>query len=308
MKNMGGIFLKLEHLYTWDMPEIFKITDTSNNKIYRGSSKEIDLIAIKLDKGYYLKFKNSEFIFKLLTKEFTNFIDKILKINSINIKMPNNIMATDNLMLLKNLLDDSDNFKIINTYLFVFIYYWFTELPLSYLSPGLHDGSGKKINQITSKYLTIKNGDKSEHIINRNDESNYIGFNIWLNEYYKNKGISFISLINNENLHSIDENGNKIYTLYGNEGYIIEEVNPKNNKQFSIEELRKMPYEEYLQTGHWQNIRKQALFRAKYKCQLCSNKGKLFVHHNTYENRGEEKDEDLIVLCKDCHEKFHFNK
>lgn len=29
------------------------------------------------------------------------------------------------------------------------------------------------------------------------------------------------------------------------------------------------------------------------------------IHHNTYVNRGYEKDEDLVVLCDECHKKFH---
>lgn len=65
-------------------------------------------------------------------------------------------------------------------------------------------------------------------------------------------------------------------------------------------------YSEYLKSEHWQKTRKRALSRAKYKCQLCGNKNeKLNVHHNTYENLGNEKNEDLIVLCESCHSKFH---
>jgi hypothetical protein len=66
-----------------------------------------------------------------------------------------------------------------------------------------------------------------------------------------------------------------------------------------------MPYKEYLRTDHWKKTRKNALHRANYKCQLCSSKEDLNVHHNTYENRGQEKDEDLIVLCQKCHAKHH---
>ena len=65
-------------------------------------------------------------------------------------------------------------------------------------------------------------------------------------------------------------------------------------------------YSDYLKSDHWQKMRKLALSRAKYKCQLCSTKNvKLNVHHNTYENLGNEKNEDLIVLCENCHKKFH---
>jgi len=73
----------------------------------------------------------------------------------------------------------------------------------------------------------------------------------------------------------------------------------------NINDLKTMPYKEYLETKHWEITRKRILEKANYKCQLCSSKKNLNVHHNTYKNRGQEKDEDLIVLCKKCHTKFH---
>ena len=73
--------------------------------------------------------------------------------------------------------------------------------------------------------------------------------------------------------------------------------------------LKYMPYKEYLQTEFWDKQRKGALKRALFRCQLC-NKGKaarvtLDVHHRTYERRGRESPEDLIVLCRNCHSNFH---
>jgi len=32
---------------------------------------------------------------------------------------------------------------------------------------------------------------------------------------------------------------------------------------------------------------------------------KLHVHHLTYDNLGRELDDDLIVLCNDCHKQVH---
>jgi hypothetical protein len=73
-----------------------------------------------------------------------------------------------------------------------------------------------------------------------------------------------------------------------------------------IRELRAMPYKEYLRTPHWKRRRQHALRAAGYRCQACSNSlAHLDVHHNTYENLGEELDRDLIVLCRECHEAFH---
>lgn len=71
------------------------------------------------------------------------------------------------------------------------------------------------------------------------------------------------------------------------------------------EELRSMPYREYLLTEHWQETRERALWRADRQCRLCSSTEDLNVHHRTYERLGCEHNNDLTVLCRDCHAKFH---
>ena len=73
----------------------------------------------------------------------------------------------------------------------------------------------------------------------------------------------------------------------------------------SIEELKRMPYAQYLKTEHWNQVRKEALRRAKYRCQLCNESTALHVHHNTYERRGQELPSDVIAICRSCHEKQH---
>lgn len=70
-------------------------------------------------------------------------------------------------------------------------------------------------------------------------------------------------------------------------------------------DLATMPYTEYLKTPHWATKRKEALDRASHRCTLCNAEDDLHVHHRTYERRGWEQPDDLIVLCKDCHERFH---
>ena len=65
-------------------------------------------------------------------------------------------------------------------------------------------------------------------------------------------------------------------------------------------------YKEYLQTHHWQKIRKIKLAEAEYRCQFCNaSKCQLNVHHRTYKNLGHEKLNDLVVLCRTCHKLFH---
>lgn len=71
------------------------------------------------------------------------------------------------------------------------------------------------------------------------------------------------------------------------------------------EQLRVMPYQEYLQTEHWRTVAQEAKERAGWRCAICNSKGPLHAHHRTYERRGNETEGDVIALCAPCHRKFH---
>lgn len=64
-------------------------------------------------------------------------------------------------------------------------------------------------------------------------------------------------------------------------------------------------YYDYLKSPQWQTVRDAALKRANYQCEKCKSAKNLEVHHITYKRLGYELPEDLIVLCKDCHENVH---
>lgn len=72
-----------------------------------------------------------------------------------------------------------------------------------------------------------------------------------------------------------------------------------------LDELRSMPYVDYLQTRHWQMVRQQALRRARWACQVCNAAARLDVHHRTYERVGCEEPADVIALCRPCHARHH---
>jgi 5-methylcytosine-specific restriction endonuclease McrA len=77
-------------------------------------------------------------------------------------------------------------------------------------------------------------------------------------------------------------------------------------QQARTAQLRKMNFAEYRVQPEWQQRRVQALTRARYKCQTCPARDTtLDVHHNNYENYGDERPQDLIVLCRSCHQKVH---
>ncbi len=79
----------------------------------------------------------------------------------------------------------------------------------------------------------------------------------------------------------------------------------RTQEQRVLHILKTMPYAEYLRTVHWDEIRRGALRRARYRCQLCNKQGVLHVHHRTYDRRGEERWNDVIVLCANCHGEHH---
>ena len=74
------------------------------------------------------------------------------------------------------------------------------------------------------------------------------------------------------------------------------------------ERSNQISYQEYLQTDHWKIVKKRAIKRAGYRCQLCGKADiPLEVHHNKYDNLWAENLKDLIALCKECHERYHAN-
>lgn len=67
-------------------------------------------------------------------------------------------------------------------------------------------------------------------------------------------------------------------------------------------------YAIYIQSEDWQRKAEAAKKRARYRCQVC-NKDRsevlqLEAHHRTYEYLGEERAEDITVLCNECHDLF----
>jgi hypothetical protein len=72
-----------------------------------------------------------------------------------------------------------------------------------------------------------------------------------------------------------------------------------------------MPNEEYLaylKSPQWRALREQVLARDKYQCFECGARGRLEVHHTTYARIFKEDIDDLITLCRACHEEEHTTK
>ena len=72
--------------------------------------------------------------------------------------------------------------------------------------------------------------------------------------------------------------------------------------------MNREEYRAYLRSPAWRMKRDGKLFDAEYRCERCGYDGldmPLDVHHLTYERVGNERDSDLIVLCRSCHEMEH---
>lgn len=69
-------------------------------------------------------------------------------------------------------------------------------------------------------------------------------------------------------------------------------------------------YQQGEQTDSW-NIREYVLFRDNYECQHCHGKSRdkiLNVHHLESRKTGGNAPNNLITLCKTCHEAYHKGK
>ena len=68
--------------------------------------------------------------------------------------------------------------------------------------------------------------------------------------------------------------------------------------------MNKKDYAVYLKSTWWVSFSKRIRDERKI-CEKCGIDKTLNVHHLTYANKGEEKDEDVIVVCRTCHKLIH---
>lgn len=71
------------------------------------------------------------------------------------------------------------------------------------------------------------------------------------------------------------------------------------------EKRKRVDYKKYLKSYEWGKIRRKILKRDKHRCKICNSGKNLNIHHRTYKRLGHELPEDLVTLCRNCHEIFH---
>lgn len=67
-------------------------------------------------------------------------------------------------------------------------------------------------------------------------------------------------------------------------------------------------YLSYLNSSEWKTRRNHKLRSVNYRCEKCSSKRDLEVHHLSYEHVGHESDNELQVLCSTCHRNDHLHE
>ena len=67
-------------------------------------------------------------------------------------------------------------------------------------------------------------------------------------------------------------------------------------------------YESYLQSEQWRAIRDRVVTRAAGLCEGCGTARGVDVHHTTYAHLGYEFLFELLLLCRECHRRWHATK
>jgi len=62
-------------------------------------------------------------------------------------------------------------------------------------------------------------------------------------------------------------------------------------------------YRAFLRSPEWAELRAAVKARAGGRCQLCGSPNRLEAHHRSYRDLADAN--ELICLCRDCHELFH---
>lgn len=80
----------------------------------------------------------------------------------------------------------------------------------------------------------------------------------------------------------------------------IDQFSPYNPEAWST---YKDWYYSYLDSWQWSVIRDAVMERDDHTCECGDHATQ--VHHLTYDNVGDEELDDLVAICRDCHEFEH---
>lgn len=69
---------------------------------------------------------------------------------------------------------------------------------------------------------------------------------------------------------------------------------------------RPVDYAAYLRSDHWADVKRR--YRASklpQHCVICKSDGPVEFHHRTYRRITQERLQDLVPLCRECHQWAH---
>lgn len=83
--------------------------------------------------------------------------------------------------------------------------------------------------------------------------------------------------------------------------------NLKHKKKKKQRKHKRIPkqYKVYIKSKWWTRRKNQYYRQNRKICAACSSKFYVSLHHMIYGDYGNELDENLVALCKWCHEEFH---
>jgi hypothetical protein len=76
------------------------------------------------------------------------------------------------------------------------------------------------------------------------------------------------------------------------------------HKKAKKKKVSKIGYVQHLNSKEWQIIRR-SLIRRRQRCEGCRMTDNLQVHHGSYKHVGDERFNELFLLCSDCHNVLH---
>src|SRR5258705_3886347 len=64
-------------------------------------------------------------------------------------------------------------------------------------------------------------------------------------------------------------------------------------------------YSEYLQSPQFAKIRALSLSKSSTRCYCCRKSRELQPHHTAYDRLGNERQKDIVWVCRSCHIEIH---
>lgn len=113
-------------------------------------------------------------------------------------------------------------------------------------------------------------------------------------------------------IYEIEFGNSASHDFYSNDKSLDQfRKNKTKEKRESESSLWWFEYNKYLKSPKWKEFRLLIIRLYDHSCQRCKNrfsKRFLQIHHLHYGTLGNEKPEDVLLVCKPCHEKIHRRK